>query len=118
MELKRAANLKTLQLPESSELGIGFDGGPMCGNAYMGPNGYLTERYVQREHIEAVEKASSMAWAALPYLENIYIGGESPGSVERDEKGTVVKISWPWSDGVEEFLQKMYPKPQTDDEWF
>ena len=114
MELKRAANLKTLQLPESFELDIGFDGGPLCGNVYRGPNGYLTRRQVQRKHIEAVEKASSMAWAALTYLENIYIWSNSPTSVERDEKRTVVKISWPWSDGVEEFLQKKYPKPQID----
>ncbi|PVI03039.1 hypothetical protein DM02DRAFT_653019 [Periconia macrospinosa] len=110
--LNESTTLKTVILPDSIGLAIGFEGGPGCGNAYMGPDGYKTSRSVVNSHIRAVEIASAMAWDTLPHLENITIGDESPSKVERDDKGKVIKVFYPWTDRVQEFLEEQYPKPK------
>ncbi|CAI6332448.1 unnamed protein product [Periconia digitata] len=113
--LREAHNLTTLHLPESYDLGLGFDGGPFCGNAYMGPSGYLTSRQTMRGHITAVDQGILLAWTALPHLKNITIAGTPPVSVQRDEKGQVMKVTHEWTGRVEQYLEEEYPAPKKGD---
>lgn len=95
-------------LPSSSELHVGFDGGPECGNAYMGKNGYLLSRRVLRRNAEATERAGVVVSEVLPHLLSFTIGGWKPKLVILD--GKIVKIEWPWTGRLEDWIVEQIPE--------
>jgi len=94
-------------LPYSSELGLGFDGGAWCGNAYDGAGGRAYGREVVKESVDTAEMASKLTMAELPGLESLHIGG-SVGNITRVEVGGP-QVLWPWSGRVEEYALEAWP---------
>jgi hypothetical protein len=99
--------LKHLDLPGSSSLGLGFDGGPGCGNAYDGKDGRSYMREVTRESIEATEKGGYIVVANIPHLTSFTIGGDMP-NIMRSEAG-MINATWPWTGRMEEWLMEELP---------
>ncbi|PQE18690.1 hypothetical protein CJF30_00009687 [Rutstroemia sp. NJR-2017a BBW] len=102
--LSELANLTHLDLPPSAFLGLGFDGGPGCGNAYYGKKGQLYLRQVIREGAEATELGGNIIVANLPHLTSFTIGGESP-CVD----GGIGNLTWPWTGRMDEWLEADVP---------
>jgi hypothetical protein len=102
--LSGLANLTHLDLPPSEYLGLGFDGGPGCGNVYFGKEGQLYLRQVIREGAEATELGGNIIVATLPHLTSFTIGGESP-CVD----GGIGNMTWPWTGRMDEWLEAEVP---------
>ncbi|PQE27469.1 hypothetical protein CJF31_00009094 [Rutstroemia sp. NJR-2017a BVV2] len=102
--LSGLANLTHLDLPSSSDLGLGFDGGPGCGNFYDGKEGQLYLREVIREGAEATELGGDIVVANLPHLTSFTIGGQSP-CVD----GGIGNLTWPWTGRMDEWLRAEVP---------
>ncbi|KAF6830251.1 hypothetical protein CMUS01_07832 [Colletotrichum musicola] len=95
--------LKKLYLPYSSELDLGLDGGPLCGNMFDGEDGERLRIQMAMESIEAMERAGEIVRAALPGLKGVKVGN-SYGNFTTDGEGRNVTV-WPWSGGrVEEWI--------------
>jgi hypothetical protein len=109
------ANLTHLDLPPSSKLGLGFDGGPWCGNAYDGKDGQYYFRQVVREGAEATELGGDIVVANLPHLASFTIGEESPRIARVD--GRIVNVTWPWSGSMDEWLNVIAPIDGSSEEW-
>lgn len=107
--LKKLHHLTALSLPITHELGLGFDGGPFYDDAYYGRTGYLRGREIEKQHIEAAEKAALMTLAILPDLQNICIGRTCPVDLQRDEQGRIIEMKWAWTDRLDEYLQEVWP---------
>jgi len=106
--------LKHLNLPHASDLGLGFDGGPGCGNAYDGKEGQEYLREVTREGIEAIEKGGNIVVANMPHLTSFTIGGSTP-NITRGEDG-MINATWPWTGRFEDWLMEAVPDlPEFDD---
>ncbi|KAL1591971.1 hypothetical protein SLS60_011563 [Paraconiothyrium brasiliense] len=111
--LARFSNLKSLALPHSFQLGLGFDGGHWCGNAYGGASGRAYGRQVAQEHAETIEKAANMAIEALPQLKQLSFGGlQANLTVDEDGK---VELVWPWTGRMEEYTYDIWPEPEVED---
>ncbi|KAE9374917.1 hypothetical protein N431DRAFT_405980 [Stipitochalara longipes BDJ] len=104
--LTELKNLTHLDLPESYELGLGFNGGPFCGNAYFGIEGRKYQRQVIREGAEATEKGGDIVVANLPHLTSFTIGGEK-ANITRSEG--MVNVTWPWTGRMDEWLLERVP---------
>jgi hypothetical protein len=111
-ELKSAPRLSHLRVSEASELGLGFDGGPGCGNAYFGPEGREYGRRVSKERTKTIEKASQIVFKVLPHLKSLSVGDVSPLSIERDNAGNVIDIKWRWTGRMQEYLYEIWPEPK------
>lgn len=105
--LKGLEKLKHLDLPGSSSLGLGFDGGPWCGNVYLGKEGRMYMREVTKEAIETTERGGNIVVANMPHLIGFTIGGDTP-NITRSEGG-MVNATWPWTGRVEEWLMEEVP---------
>ncbi len=101
-------NLTHLDLPESSSLGLGFNGGPWCGNAYFGKQGRIYRREVAKEGAEATEKGGDIVAANLPHLSSFTIGGIC-ANITRNEEG-MINVTWPWTGRMDEWLMLMVPE--------
>ncbi|KAJ7774367.1 hypothetical protein B0H14DRAFT_2965351, partial [Mycena olivaceomarginata] len=63
--ITRFPHLQHLDLPPVYELGVGFDGGAWCGNAYFGESGRESAHSVALQSLHATEKATNIT---LPYM--------------------------------------------------
>ncbi|KAH7378116.1 hypothetical protein BKA64DRAFT_687946 [Cadophora sp. MPI-SDFR-AT-0126] len=106
--LSALENLTHIDLPHSSGLGLGFDGGAWCGNAYYGKSGRAYGRSVLRQGAEITELAADIVMANLPQLKSFTIGGMAP-NVTRAENGTV-SLVWPWTGRMREWLLEVEPE--------
>ncbi|MCJ1307767.1 hypothetical protein MMC25_001415 [Agyrium rufum] len=100
-------NLTHLDLPDSSGLGLGFDGGPTCGNVYMGKGGSRYLRQVIKEGAEATEQGGDIVIASLPHLTGLTIGGDN-ANITRTQEGTI-DLTWPWTGRMDEWLMEVAP---------
>ena len=101
-------NLTHLDLPSSSDLGVGFNGGPGCGNVYFGKEGRKYRRQVTREGAEATEKGGEIVVANMSHLTSFTIGGTC-ANITRSE-GRMVNVTWPWTGRMEEWLLEVVPE--------
>jgi hypothetical protein len=101
-------NLAHLDLPDSSSLGLGFDGGPGCGNAYFGKDGRIYLRQVTKEGAEATEKGGDIVMANLPHLTSFTIGVIEASITRTEER--MVNATWPWTGRMDEWLMDMVPE--------
>ncbi|GKT61889.1 hypothetical protein ColTof3_09228 [Colletotrichum tofieldiae] len=88
-------NLKLLHLPWSSELELGFDGGPGCGNSYLEGGGEQYRLYVRSRGIAATELAGKIVQEVFPRLKGVYIGGHY-GNFTTGADGEGV-VTWEWT---------------------
>ncbi|KAI0801602.1 hypothetical protein GGR55DRAFT_683713 [Xylaria sp. FL0064] len=100
-------NLTELELPDASTLGLGWDGGPLCGNAYFGPSGREYQRQVYRQGLEATERAGALVIEALPRLTSFSVGG-SKANITRYENGTL-RATFPWTGWKDEWIMDVMP---------
>ncbi|KAI0151575.1 hypothetical protein GGR57DRAFT_176316 [Xylariaceae sp. FL1272] len=112
--LKGLKNLTHLDLPPSSALGLGFDGGPPCGNAYDGYDGWLYLRDITRQGAEAEDRAAEIVVENLPRLKSFTIGG-SHVNLTRHENGTV-QATFPWTGRMDEWIEEVVPPRHRYDE--
>jgi hypothetical protein len=108
--LSRFSNLTSLTLPPVWQLGIGFDGGGGCGNAYMGADGPAYGRQVTQESAEARELAGNMAVRILPQLKQFSIG-ESRANITFNEEGRP-ELAWPWTGRMKEYTYEVWPEAE------
>ena len=101
-------NLTHLDLPESWSLGLGFNGGPGCGNVYFGKEGRIYLRQVIKEGAEAVEIGGDTVVANLPHLTSFTIG-ETKANITRTEE-RIVNATWPWTGRMDEWLMEVVPE--------
>ncbi|KAG7044057.1 hypothetical protein JMJ77_0011875 [Colletotrichum scovillei] len=97
-------SLTQLHLPPSYELQLGYDGGSMCGNAYMGANGAVYWRSNMAQGLEATELAGKIVRQEFPGLHGVYVGA-SYGNFATDDEGEQV-IIWDWTGRVDEWLDE------------
>ena len=107
--LSRFERLTHLYLCEASSLGVGFDGGPRCGNAYMGPKGAELLRRVQAQRHEAEAKVADAVVPKLRSLEELWIGDHTEVQVLRNGDGTVNQTIFDRTKRVDKVVQ--YPQP-------
>ncbi|KAI0445489.1 hypothetical protein F4803DRAFT_548213 [Xylaria telfairii] len=114
--LQSLKNLTYLDLPSASSLDVGWDGGPWCGNAFMGPGGRENERRVLRDQAKAVNTAAALVVEFLPHLTGFNIG-ESTANLTRYENGTL-RASFPWTGRINEWVMEVLPLgPDVSPEW-
>lgn len=97
--LARFPSLEHLRLPPAQGLDLGFDGGPWCGNAYMGPNGEALSQRVSRQSEHTTELAGRIVLKRLPGLKSLEIGS-SRANFSLDNSGDM-NVEWPWTDQKE-----------------
>ncbi|EPE34441.1 hypothetical protein GLAREA_10135 [Glarea lozoyensis ATCC 20868] len=103
-------NLTHLDLPRSSSLALGFDGGAWCGNAYFGKEGRVYERDVVRQGAEATEMAGEIVMENMPQLTSFTVGELRP-NITRDSDGkNMVSLAWPWTGRMDEWLMEEVPE--------
>ncbi|KAF2658106.1 hypothetical protein K491DRAFT_756364 [Lophiostoma macrostomum CBS 122681] len=105
--LSRFSQLEDLRLPSSSSLGLGFDGGAWCGNAYDGEGGRAYGRSVTQQDAELTEAAGRIVHKALPTLKRLDIGHHS-ANMTLGEDGKV-ELVWRWTGRMEEYTYEAYP---------
>lgn len=106
--LSRFPRLEKLWLPPSSGLGLGFDGGAWCGNAYFGTEGREYGRSVSRESAETTEAAAKIVLSRLSNLKSLCIGGTC-ADITRDEHGRF-GATWPWTGRMTEWTYEIWPE--------
>jgi hypothetical protein len=102
--------LTYLYLPEAYKLGLGYNGGPGCGNVYFGAEGRQFGRQMARERMDATEEAGRIAFEVLPHLKNLSIGTTSPVDIIRDEEGNVAELKWKWTGRTRDYLYGIWPE--------
>jgi hypothetical protein len=109
-------DLTSLALPNAGDLGLSFDGGPRCGNAYFGRGGRANGRRVTEERAKTVEEAANMAIEALPHLKHFSVGGSCANITRNTERE--VALVWPWTGRMKEYTYEKWPeqKDYSDDE--
>jgi len=112
--ISRFAKLERLRLPYSSSLGLGFDGGHWCGNAYDGPGGRAYGRSVARQTAEATEEAAQIVLEQLPSIRELSIGG-STANITRHENGTA-SATWSWTGRMKEWTYEVWPAEEPGEE--
>ncbi|KAK2603973.1 hypothetical protein QQS21_003809 [Conoideocrella luteorostrata] len=104
---KNITQLLHLAVPPVFELGLGFDGGADCGNAYFGLSGTKYGRSVTRESLFYTEKAGSIVMDVIPWLKSFSIGSHR---VEHRDIGQDGVVSWPWKGRLKEALLEQWPR--------
>ena len=112
--ISRFPKLERLELPYSADLGLGFDGGHWCGNAYDGPYGRAYGRSVARQEAEATEEAAQIVLEQIPGLVALNIGG-SVANITRHENGTA-SATWPWTSRMKEWTYERWPVEEPGEE--
>ena len=110
--LARFPRLEHLHLPHSSELGLGFDGGHWCGNAYEGEGGRAYGRSVAREGAETTERAAQIVLDQLPDLKTLFIGSDRANITRNEHNG--VNATFPWSGRIEGWTYEVWPETKED----
>ncbi|KAI0454568.1 hypothetical protein F5B21DRAFT_234807 [Xylaria acuta] len=105
--LQSLKNLTHLDLPEASSLDVGWDGGPWCGNVFMGPGGRENRRMVRRDAAKAVDRAAALVVEFLPHLTGLSIGN-TQANLTKYENGTV-RASFPWTGRINEWVLEALP---------
>ncbi|KAF2179819.1 hypothetical protein K469DRAFT_715913 [Zopfia rhizophila CBS 207.26] len=82
--------LRRLDVEDASELGLGFKGGHMCGNAYFGPDGERLHRQLKKDREDAEETAAKLAFQNIASLRELWVGDYA--KAERKEGYT----AWTW----------------------
>ncbi|KAI3316667.1 hypothetical protein HD806DRAFT_527664 [Xylariaceae sp. AK1471] len=85
-------NLTRLELPDASELNLGWDGGLYCGNASDGCDGRAYQLQVVKEGAETVDKAAAIVSQTLPRLIELSVGNNRAHLI-RYENGTAQAAS-------------------------
>jgi hypothetical protein len=106
--LTELENLTHLDLPASSSLGLGFNGGPGCGNSYFAKEGRIYLRQVTKEGAEATEKGGDIVVANLSHLTSFTIGGRDANITRTKER--MVNATWPWTGRMDEWLMEEVPE--------
>jgi hypothetical protein len=109
-------NLTNLDLPSSSGLALGFDGGAWCGNAYFGKGGREYERDVVRQGAETTEMAGEIVMENMPQLISFNVGGQCPNITRDSDEKNMVSLAWPWTGRLDEWLMKEVPEWICEDE--
>lgn len=99
-------NLENLRLPDSSNLELGFDGGPGCGNAYDGPGGRAYGRMVVQKGAETTELAANIAMSILPHLKSLSIGPDIANFTVNSHG--VPDMTWPWTGRMEQYTYEIW----------
>ena len=110
--LAKLPNLTNLTLPTASELDLGFDDGPYCGNYYHGEKGRAFGRSRVVEHASVVETAADMAVKALPALKSLTIGDtvvDLTRNREHEDEGAILSMAFPWTGRLEEYALEQFP---------
>ena len=97
-------NIKQLHLPDLEDLGMNYDGGPACGNAYMGASGREFLRRLDRRYAETADLAGETVMMKLPWLEELSFGALKPLHIGRNEEEEYPTLTWPWTGRLEEWL--------------
>lgn len=105
--MSKLPNLRHLELPESSELDLGFYGWEPCGNAYFGQDGRRLGRDTAKESALTTEKAGVIVIGQLPGLEKLHVDGYRANITTNDD-GTV-ELTWPWTGRLDEWAYEEYP---------
>ncbi|KAI0106934.1 hypothetical protein F4814DRAFT_452146 [Daldinia grandis] len=106
--ISRFPKLEQLHLPGPAELGLGFDGGHWCGNAYDGEYGRHYGRTVVNERIDITELAGDMVMKAVPHLKILSID-DTQANLTRSEDGGL-EIVWEWTGRKEEYAYEFFPQ--------
>ncbi|KAK7444171.1 hypothetical protein Landi51_08722 [Colletotrichum acutatum] len=107
-------DLTQLHLPQSFQLNLGYDGGSMCGNAYMGENGADYRRSDMAQGLKATESAGKIVRQEFPGLNGVHVGAFY-GDFMTDVEGEQV-IVWDWTGRVDEWLDEKQMAINFDDE--
>ncbi|KAJ0108284.1 hypothetical protein J7T55_005261 [Diaporthe amygdali] len=99
-------DLENLQLPPSSDLDLGFDGGHWCGNAYDGPEGRVYGRAVTQQDAETTELAANITLSALPHLKSLRIGSAC-ANLTLNGRGQP-DMTWPWTGRMEQYTYEIW----------
>lgn len=123
--ISRLLNLRVLKLPTAHNLGLGFDGGAWCGNAYDGPGGRAYGRLVARQGAETVDLAAGFTLQEMPYLSELTIGGNKAsinatapdgkcrtGVITNGGGANVPEVRWPWTGKMKEWTWEVWPEPE------
>jgi hypothetical protein len=87
-------------------LGVGFDGGPGCGNFFDGPEGRNYQREIQKQGAVATERAAEIVLESPLNLTTLTIGGTCLNlTVGADGKS----VTWPWTDRMDEWAWQVIP---------
>ncbi|KAK0238620.1 hypothetical protein EDD85DRAFT_827491 [Armillaria nabsnona] len=85
--------LKKLGLVDASYLHVGFNP-PMCGNAYMGPNGGEIRKQVQAQAEATRSRVADTVFGACINLEVLVLGNRSKAGATRCPGGKIREIQW------------------------
>lgn len=96
-------------MPPSWDLGLGYDGGAWCGNAYFGADGRAYGRQDSRKDAETIELAADIVLSKLPELKSLCFGG-THANITRDEYGEL-RVTWPWTGRITEWTYEIWPEP-------
>ncbi|KAH7149004.1 hypothetical protein B0J13DRAFT_674240 [Dactylonectria estremocensis] len=102
--LARFRNISRIWLPDSASLDLGFDGGPMCGNSYLGRRGRKFSREVTRKDMWATQTAASIILLGSPNLDSITVGSWTTTGIING------KAQWPWTGRVKAYLIERHPR--------
>ncbi|KAI0552594.1 hypothetical protein F4679DRAFT_534720 [Xylaria curta] len=105
--LQALRNLTHLDLPDASDLDVGWSGGPKCGRPFMGPRGRENQRKVLRRSAEATDRAAALVVGFLPQLTGFSIG-DTQAEITRYENGTV-RASFPWTGRIDKWVMEGLP---------
>jgi len=94
-------------------LGLGFDGGAWCGNAFFGPGGRQYGREVSRDNAETTELAATIVLSKLLDLESLCIGG-TYANITKDDHGDLT-ATWPWTGRMIEWTYEIWPESERFD---
>ncbi|EXF79575.1 hypothetical protein CFIO01_03692 [Colletotrichum fioriniae PJ7] len=97
-------NLTQLHLPRSSQLQLGYDGGSMCGNAYIGQDGAKYWRSNIAQDLETTELAGKIVQQKFPGLNGVHVGGFY-GNLTTDAE-VEQTIVWDWTGRVGQWLDE------------
>ncbi|KAK1544109.1 hypothetical protein CPAR01_04742 [Colletotrichum paranaense] len=97
-------SLTQLHLPRSSQLELSYDGGSMCGNAYMGQNGAKYWRSNMAQDLETTELDGKIVRQEFPGLHGVHVGGFCGNFTTGAEAEQV--ITWDWTGSMYEWLDE------------
>ncbi|KAL9114648.1 MAG: hypothetical protein Q9227_001326 [Pyrenula ochraceoflavens] len=109
--LSKFENLTHLYLSDASQMGVGWDGGPWCGNAYMGPGGDELLRQVQADGREAEAKVANLVFPEIPGLKELWIGDGTKVQVVRDQDGGMKDVVFDRSESRDKVPRKVAEDP-------
>ena len=107
--LAQFPNLSGLHLSPSFQLGLGYGGGPGCGNVFLQPEGSAYRRSLFREDAKATEKAGEIVLERLPDLKKLSVGSYCANITRNEDDGGRVNATWPWTGRLKEWSYEVWP---------